>query len=100
VPGYQFVGLEDEAMPQFDDVFQVYPNPATTNATVTIQLKNESNVELKVIDMTGKEVAARNYGAISGASAVDINTSNFQAGVYLIELTIDAVKMTKKLIVK
>jgi hypothetical protein len=100
VPGYQFVGLEDEAMTQFDDVFQVYPNPATTNATVTIQLKNESNVELKVIDMTGKEVAARNYGAISGASTVDINTSNFQAGVYLIELTIDAVKMTKKLIVR
>jgi hypothetical protein len=85
---------------QADDIFQIFPNPASTNATVTILLNKESKVELKVIDMTGKEVAARNYGSINGTSTVDINTSNFQAGVYLVELTINNEKMTKRLMIK
>ena len=83
-----------------DELFQVYPNPATTNATVAINLNKESDVSLKIVDMSGKEVAARNYGLINGASTVGINTSNFQSGVYMVELTVNNQKMTKRLIIQ
>ena len=92
--------LESSDLSQFDDAFQIYPNPATTSATVSIQLEKESTVVLTVLDMSGKEVASRNYGSLNGASTVNVNTSNLQAGVYLIELTVNNQKMTKRLIIK
>ena len=67
---------------------------------VTINLKKESNVELKVIDMTGKEVAARNYGSMSGASTIQMNTSSLEAGMYLVELNINNEKTTKRLVIR
>lgn len=85
---------------QVDDLFKIFPNPATTNAAVVIQLKSESTVNLRILDMSGKEVAARNYGSLNGASTVNVNTSNFQSGVYMVELTVNNQKMTKRLIVQ
>jgi hypothetical protein len=85
---------------QADDVFQIYPNPASTSTMVTINLKKESQVELKVIDMTGKEVAARNYGSMSGASTIQMNTSSLEAGMYLVELSINNEKTTKRLVIR
>ncbi|MBI1836085.1 MAG: Omp28-related outer membrane protein [Flavobacteriia bacterium] len=93
-------GIQGITLEQVDDVFQIAPNPATTSTTITIQLTDESNVMLKVLDMSGKEVASRNYGVINGASTVDINTSIFQAGIYIVELTVNDQKLTKRLIIK
>lgn len=93
-------GISEVNLSQFDDVFQMFPNPTSSNTTITIQLKSESNVELKVLDMSGKEVAARNYGSLNGASNINMNTSNFESGVYLVELTINNQKMTKRLIIR
>lgn len=85
---------------QVDDLFKIFPNPAITNAAVVIQLKSESTVNLRILDMSGKEVAARDYGSLNGTSTVNINTSNFQSGVYMVELTVNNQKMTKRLIVQ
>ncbi len=92
--------LESSDLSQFDDVFQIYPNPATTTATVSIQLQKESTVELRIVDMSGKEVGSRNYGTMNGASSVNVNTSNLEMGVYLVELTVNNQIMTKRLIVR
>ena len=85
---------------QIDDLFKVYPNPATTSATVMIQLKSESTVNLRILDMSGKEVAARDYGSLNGASSVTVNTSNFQSGVYMVEMTVNGQKLTKRLVIQ
>ncbi len=85
---------------QLDDVLRVYPNPASTQATVEINIKEAADVQLRMIDMTGKEVAANDYGSIEGASTVTINTSNFESGIYIVELTVDGTVMTKRLAIK
>lgn len=100
VAGYEYVGVENLQTSQFDDVFTIYPNPATTSAMVTVNLKKESKVELRVIDMSGKEVAARNYGSMSGASTIQMNTSSLEAGMYLVELSINNEKTTKRLVIR
>jgi hypothetical protein len=91
--------ISSDKLEQVDDLFQLYPNPATTSATVMIQLQSEALITLKVMDMAGKEVIARNYGWISGASSVEMNTAHFEPGMYLVELTVNNQKMTKRLIV-
>jgi hypothetical protein len=85
---------------QIDSKFEVYPNPATTTTTVAINLEKEASVSLSIIDMSGKVVATRNYGNVNGASTVTVNTADFNAGVYMVELTVDNVKSVKKLIIQ
>lgn len=94
------VGVEEMTLEQIDATFQVFPNPTTSNATVTINLTQESTVALKMMDMSGKELAVRNYGSINGSSSVELNTAGLQAGVYLIELTVNNETLVKRLIVE
>ena len=93
-------GIGQILMDQVDDVFQIAPNPTTNATTISINLTKDSDVNLRVLDMSGKEITARNYGKINGSSTIDMNTSKFEAGVYLVELTINNQKMTKRLIIK
>jgi hypothetical protein len=45
-------------------------------------------------------MAAKNYGSLNGSWSVNLNTSTFSAGIYLVELTIDGTKVTKRLVVE
>ncbi|MES2557913.1 MAG: T9SS type A sorting domain-containing protein [Bacteroidota bacterium] len=85
---------------QLDATLQVYPNPAHEMATVTVNLNKESIVNLRVLDLSGKEMAARNYGSMNGAATINMNTSQFVAGVYIVELTLDNEVFQRRLIVE
>lgn len=63
----------------------VYPNPAKDEVNISFNLADAANASVKVIDVTGKEVAAQSSAnAVSGAQNFTINTSNFAAGVYTV----------------
>jgi hypothetical protein len=85
---------------QIDANLAVYPNPANEYTSIKVQLKNEQNVTLKLIDMNGRTVASRNYGQMNGASEIQLNTSNFEAGLYLIQLTLDNTIVSRRLIIE
>jgi hypothetical protein len=93
-------GVEEMTMEQLDAIFQIYPNPATTTATVSINLTKESTVALRMTDMSGKEITARDFNVMSGSSTIDLNTSALDAGIYLIELTVNNEKLVKRLIIE
>ena len=92
-----FAGIEDLTS---STSFEIYPNPATTSAAIEISLDNESEVAVRVLDMTGKEVATRNYGVLAATSVINLNTNNYQSGVYLVEVSVNGQKATKRLIIK
>jgi hypothetical protein len=93
-------GLFEANASQIDDDVKIYPNPATDNTNISLNLKNESTVEMQLVDVSGKVMAARNYGSLNGTWSVNLNTSNLNAGIYLVELTINGTKVTKRLIVE
>ncbi len=92
--------IVESDLEQVDAVFAIYPNPASTEATIAINLTKESNVDLKVTDAAGKEVANKNYGSMNGSSTVMLNTAELDAGVYLVQLTVNNEVMIKRLIVE
>jgi len=92
------VGIADQN--QIDASLAVYPNPANEYTSIKVQLKNEQNVTLKLIDMNGRTVASRNYGQMNGASEIQLNTSNFEAGLYLIQLSLDNTIVSRRLIIE
>ena len=92
--------IVESDLEQVDAVFAIYPNPASTEATIAINLTKESTVDLKVTDAAGKEVTNRNYGSMNGSSTVALNTAELDAGVYFVQLTVNNEVMIKRLIVK
>lgn len=79
--------------------FSIYPNPASTFAIVEVELEATSDVQMRLLDMSGKEVAARNYGSLQTSSTIQLNTLELNAGVYLVELTVNGQRMTKRLVI-
>jgi len=65
-----------------------------------LNLKKESTVEVRLVDLAGKQIAARNYGSMNGSSTIQLNTAELTAGVYVVEVTINNEKMIKRLIIE
>ena len=91
-------GLND--MSQIDDQVQVYPNPATTAVSVSLQIKEQSEVSISVTDIAGKEISSKNYGQMNGSSTITINTSNTPAGVYFVNVKMNNAITQKKVIIQ
>jgi hypothetical protein len=96
-----YVGSTAE-MPAIDltHVMTVSPNPASTSATVHLQIAQASNVSMRFLDFAGKVLSEKDFGSIQGHYENQINTSNYKAGVYFVELTVDGRTTAKKLIVE
>lgn len=75
----------------------VYPNPASYQANVTFTMASKSNTQVTVYDMTGKLISTIALGEVVGAQAVTINTSQIEAGFYLIEVKTDNNVQTKRI---
>ena len=79
---------------------QNQPNPATANTLIQYEIQNNSNVSLKVYDITGREVISTNEGnQVAGNHSIVINAGNLQAGSYFYTLTVGNYSLTKKMIV-
>lgn len=91
-------GLTD--LDQIDDLVQVYPNPATTSVSISLQIADQSDVTISVTDVSGKEISSRNYGQLNGSSTITINTSNTPAGVYFVNVKMDNAITQKKVIIQ
>ena len=80
--------------------FTVFPNPATTSASIEISLDNKSEVAISVLDLQGKQVVTKNYGVFSTSSVINLNTTDYPSGIYLVEVSVNGQKATKRLIIK
>lgn len=77
-----------------------YPNPLDEQTTLQFNLTNETNVDLSIYDVIGKNimnVAKGNLG--SGAHSYTIDASELNAGVYFVKLKAGNREMVKKIII-
>jgi len=78
----------------------VYPNPAANKAFITINPKNDEQLNITVYDVTGKKVMKPVYKNLkAGSQLIEINTSDLNNGVYFVQLTGNTSKTTLKLLV-
>ncbi|MFY0674958.1 MAG: T9SS type A sorting domain-containing protein [Bacteroidia bacterium] len=79
----------------------IFPNPATNYATLSFTLENRDNINIKMVDVTGKVVVAlRAAEYVAGVNQISINTASLKAGVYFIHMTAQNSNYTKRLIVE
>jgi acetyl esterase/lipase len=79
---------------------QIYPNPTSSNATLSMNLAGEAQVEMNLVDISGKVMTTKNYGTLTGSWSTNLNTTGFSAGIYLVELNIGGNKVTKRLVIE
>lgn len=78
----------------------VFPNPATSTATVQVTFTAAGTGTLLVNDMTGRMVAQYRVSAFGqGVQMIDIDTAELNAGSYVINLQVNGAASTARLVV-
>lgn len=102
VQKYEDIITDVKEINEFPATFKLsqnYPNPFNPNTKINYQISKASDVELKVFDLLGREVAVladgnRNQGSYS----VNFDASNLPSGVYIYQLKAENKVATKKMI--
>lgn len=81
---------------------QNYPNPFNPSTVISFKLAEQTNVELKIYDVLGNEIATLvNESRPAGNYEVEWNASNLPSGVYIYNLRAgNNVQMKKMLLLK
>ena len=77
-----------------------YPNPATNNSIVGINLDAASTVGVSVTNVIGQVLYTNSSRMDAGNQQITLNTSGYAAGVYFYTVTVNGNNIVNKLIVK
>jgi hypothetical protein len=78
------IGLNENALEM--QVGTIFPNPASDEARVRINLMNSSGIKIHVSDLYGKTLSVQDVNAQSGQNEFFINTESFASGVYCVHV--------------
>jgi photosystem II stability/assembly factor-like uncharacterized protein/PKD repeat protein len=81
---------------------EVYPNPSSGNINIVFNLNEKHNLAINVIDMLGRVVEANpTQSYTSGQTHITLgNKTNYQSGVYFINIDVDGQHISKKIIIQ
>ena len=82
------------------DNVSIYPNPTEGLTNVAFTLNTESNVTVQVTNTLGQTVLTRDLGQVSGTQKVQLDGSAFEAGVYIVNITINGESSNYRLTIK
>jgi len=81
-------------------MFKLFPNPATSEATLELNFEDKAPTNITITDMAGKVVAEMNLGDFQGKFTHQIQTASWEKGVYIVQTDHGAEKIIEKLIVE
>lgn len=94
------VGTPVEKIEKPKATFQVYPNPFETFMDVDLQLPKQSNIQVQLLDMTGKLIYSTALGEYTqGQHLLRIHPQqDLPQGMYLLRLQTDEYQLVQKVI--
>ncbi|MCK4979830.1 MAG: T9SS type A sorting domain-containing protein, partial [Candidatus Delongbacteria bacterium] len=92
--------LETAILPTRFELLQNYPNPFNPVTTIKYALPYDSNVNLRIYNSEGKQVAELTNSRINaGYHSIQFDASKYSSGVFYYQLKVDGnVKMSKKML--
>lgn len=79
----------------------VFPNPTSGATTIDYSIANASNVNVEIVDVTGKVIYTANKGTQdAGANQISFDASTFNNGVYYVTISTEESTVTRKFIKK
>lgn len=84
-----------------EDNFSVglFPNPTTDMTTIKLNIIEAGDVAIEIVSLTGAVVSSKSYGSLSGLNTFMLDASNYNAGIYFVNVKVGDAVITKKLVV-
>lgn len=100
VTGYdQFTRTSLTNVPNHEAFQGIAPNPFTDVTFINLNLMEATDVTVQLMDATGKLVATRDYGKLSGTQQLPVAAGNLQNGMYFAKIQIGDQFLTKPVVV-
>lgn len=94
------VGIEEQLDSELS-MEDIFPNPSSTIACVSIHSEAPVNARIVVLDMLGRELQMVHNGRMGfGNTKLYINSAELPVGVYFVQLQVGEKRFVKKLVVK
>ena len=78
--------------------FNLFPNPSSDIVTIDCSLTEQAEVEISVFNLMGELIYNNQATDLpSGSNQLSFDVSNWNAGVYLVNLVVDGKNVTRKL---
>jgi hypothetical protein len=77
----------------------LYPNPASSQSRLMVNMKDSRNVQLMMADLSGRSVRTMNLDLQAGIQSVDIDLSGLNPGLYTVVLTSGEDRQVSRLVV-
>jgi hypothetical protein len=86
---------------EVNDVFEfsLYPNPANDISNIKLNIREEGDVTIDIYNIAGTLVNSTNYGSMNGTQNFQLNTLNYEQGVYFVNATVNGSVISKKMII-
>ena len=78
--------LVDVGAPDMLTAFNIYPNPANDFVIVHLQLSDQGKIQYQITNQLGQVVQQKNL-YITGSKDLNINTSQFEPGIYFVQIS-------------
>jgi hypothetical protein len=79
-------------------IHAVRPNPTNANTFLDVDMVNDDQVSIVILNSSGIEVLNTNYQATKGNNTIELNTTDFANGLYMIKVQSSDKSMIQKLI--
>jgi hypothetical protein len=80
--------------------FNIYPNPARDVILIALsQPTKESDLAIKIYDLSGRMVLSQNLLESNGSEIVEININDLSSGLYLVQVNIGNYVSAKRLVI-
>lgn len=80
----------------FDDNVSVYPNPSRGLFNIAFNAAWESQVQVSLFDLTGRNVLNQSFSVVEGHNVVDVDATRLGAGLYVLKFDSDGHTQTVK----
>lgn len=79
--------------------FVIFPNPTKGIFTINVSnVKENANNKYSIYDVTGRLVSSKDLGKVSNNFSEAIDLSSFNSGLYFINLSLDGIISTRKIV--
>jgi len=78
-------------------VFKLYPNPSTTEVSLSLLITGTKDIDLRVYDIVGKLIESKSYQNVSNHFDETINMGKFTSGVYMVSVQVENQFYTAKI---
>ncbi|MCD4735770.1 MAG: T9SS type A sorting domain-containing protein, partial [Bacteroidales bacterium] len=97
------LGIEEPAAYEIPEQleFNVYPNPASEFAGVSVIIENRTDIEVNLFDLNGRLIESKHIAnCFSGKHEVKLDVRGVRNGTYIIQVIANGISGTEKVIIK